>query len=316
MQPRRVIAVGGSAGALDALKHVLGGLRDTPPAALLVVLHVSAQAPSLLARILQRATQLRVCEAADGVRLASAHAYVAPPDRHLLVHDGHMRLSVGPRENGHRPAIDPLFRSVARAYGERAVGVVLSGNLDDGTEGLLAIKAAGGVTVVQSPDDALYTGMVESAMRTVQVDHVVPASEMAALLAKLSDGAEPPAPARAATMRDEQFSGKPGDASPFVCPDCGGTLFEKKDGDLTHYRCRVGHAYSPEALDGEMSQELEGALFGALRVLQEHADLMRRAAERARKRRLDGIGAAYEHKAEDDDRRAEVLRTALGMAGR
>jgi len=179
---RRVIVIGASAGGIEALVRLFRGVPSDIPASVLIALHVAPTAKSLLAQIIDHAASLQVSEAVHGEPLLPSRAYVAPPDRHLLVRDGAMCLSHGPRENHQRPAIDALFRSAARAYGPATVGVVLSGTLDDGTAGLVTIAEAGGVTVVQSPDDAQFTGMPCAAIRGARVDHVVPASEMGALL--------------------------------------------------------------------------------------------------------------------------------------
>jgi chemotaxis methyl-accepting protein methylase len=191
---------------------------------------------------------------------------VAPPDHHVLLRSGHVHLARGPRENGHRPAVDALFRSAAREYGSRVIGVVLSGALDDGTAGLAAIKARGGLAVVQEPADALYPNMPESALRLVRVDVIQPAAAMGALLARLAaepaGGATPAAPAE---MEVEV------DVSGFSCPDCNGVLWEIRDGALERFRCRVGHAWSPEGLMTQQSEGLEAALWIAMRSLEERA---------------------------------------------
>jgi two-component system chemotaxis response regulator CheB len=218
--------------------------------------------------------------------------YIAPPDFHLIVHDGHFALSRGPRENGHRPAADVLFRTAARSLGSRVVGVVLSGALDDGTAGLAAIRERGGVTVVQDPAEATYPAMPASAKAHVPVDHVVTTKEMASLLVRLcTEEVEATAPNASSLLRKEAAvaafdNGEPGPepaGSPagFSCPDCNGVLYEIRAGDLFRYRCRVGHAWSAESLLAQQSLALESALWMALRSLEEKAELSRQLAERA-----------------------------------
>jgi two-component system chemotaxis response regulator CheB len=181
-----VIVIGASAGGVEALVTLAGSLPADLPAAIFLVLHIPAQSPSLLPDILNRAGPLRASHPADGEAIQYKHIYVAPPNQHLLVEEGIVRLIRGPKENRHRPAIDPLFRSAARTYGTRVVGVILTGSLDDGTVGLLAIKRRGGVVVVQDPHDALFSSMSLSAITHVEVDHVLPLSAIGPMLAQLA----------------------------------------------------------------------------------------------------------------------------------
>jgi two-component system chemotaxis response regulator CheB len=188
MPDRDVVVVGASAGGVEALVDLAASLPADLPAAVLVVLHVPPTGTSALPHILNRHGPLRAGHASDGEPIARGRIYVAPPDRHLLVRPGQVHLTLGPPENGHRPAIDPLFRSAARSYGSRVIGVVLSGTLDDGTAGMLAIKARGGLGVVQGPADARYPGMPGSAATHAKIDHVLAAASMGQLLARLTNG--------------------------------------------------------------------------------------------------------------------------------
>ncbi len=195
-----IIVIGASAGGVEALTNLVSLLPGELPASLFIVLHVPPHGSSVLPRILGRKSQLPVVHASHGEPILPGRVYVAPPDHHLLIRRGVIHLSRGPRENGHRPALDPLFRSAAVAYGPRVVGVVLSGSLDDGTAGLEAIKQRGGLAMVQDPNEALYPGMPRSAVETVAVDHVAPISELAVLLDHLAHDAvedesgDPPMP--------------------------------------------------------------------------------------------------------------------------
>ena len=177
--------IGASAGGVDALKRLFQALPHDFSAAICVVLHLNPLSPSMLPEILQRLTPLPVKHPQSGEPLEPGVVYVAPPNRHLVVEDGTVQLTTAPRENRHRPAVDPLFRSAALFYGPKAVGVILSGSLDDGTAGLWEIKKRGGIAVVQDPLEALHPGMPRSAVANVDVDHVVPLSQMGALLASL-----------------------------------------------------------------------------------------------------------------------------------
>ena len=319
MTGRDIIVVGASAGGVDALKQLVHGLPADLPAAAFVVLHVPAHGPSVLPRILSRAGPLPAVHPVDGQPIVPGTIYVAPPDYHLLVKPGRVRLTRGPRENSHRPSADALFRTAARTYGPRVVGVVLSGVLDDGTAGLLAVKQAGGLAVVQHPDDALYGGMPQSALDHVAVDHCAPVAGLAALLARLAAEPIPDAgPGLSAEAEKEadmaelepgatHAHDRPGNPSPFGCPECGGVLWEIHEGDLLRFRCRVGHAWSADSLMAEQSDGLEAAL----RALEEQATLSDHMAERARGRGHAASADIFAAQARDATGHAELIRRVL-----
>ncbi|HEX4726818.1 MAG TPA: chemotaxis protein CheB [Jatrophihabitans sp.] len=320
---RNVIVIGASAGGVEALRTLVSGLPVDLPAAVLVVLHVPAYGGSVLPAILARSGPLPARHPEHQEALGESVVWVAPPDHHLVMMDHQVALTRGPRENGLRPAADVLFRSAARVAGARAIGVVLSGVLDDGTAGLHAMASRGGTTVVQAPEDALYPGMPTSALEHVDVDHVVPIAEMAELLVRLCKEEiveldRPVSPLLAieadmALMDDEAMneSDRPGRPSGFSCPDCNGVLWEIKDGELIRYRCRVGHAWSAESLLGEQSQQLDGALWMALRGLEEKAALGRTLAARAAERSSPLTATRFSQQAEDASRAASLIRTML-----
>jgi two-component system, chemotaxis family, protein-glutamate methylesterase/glutaminase len=325
-----ILTIGASAGGVEALTRLLGELPPDLPAALFVVLHIAPTAPSMLPLILNRHSALRAHHAREGDIIQMGKVYVAPPDRHLLVKRGHVRLSRGPRENGSRPSVDPLFRSAAISYGPRVIGVVLSGNLGDGTAGLAAIKSRGGIAVVQDPLDAIYPGMPRSAVEHVSVDHIVPLAGLSELLVQLV-GEVVPVTAEAAMSSggEMEFEEKtveldpgalhalprPGVPSGFACPDCGGALFTLVDDETLHFRCRVGHAWSPDGLLAEQTETLESALWTALRALEESAALATQLADRMRRRDQTSAVARLESKAEDAQKQAELIRSIL-VAGK
>lgn len=317
-----LIVVGASAGGVEALMKLVAPLPADFGAAVCIVLHMPPDSPSLLPRLLSRASALPAHHVLDGERLTPGQIYVAPPDYHLVVRPGHLDLSHGPRENRNRPAIDVLFRSAALAYGARVVGVILSGTLDDGTAGMRVIKARGGVAVVQDPDDALFPGMPQHVLESGAVDHVLPVMEMGKLLVKLSQAPASRTPAAAEGTREEaamadadlslMFGGThPGTPSVFACPDCGGVLWELQDGDLVHYRCRVGHAYSADSLLEAQADGVEGALWMGLRALEEQADLARRLEARARDQHHTRLVARYAERAHQAEVNAAKLRQLL-----
>jgi two-component system chemotaxis response regulator CheB len=320
---RDVIVIGASAGGVEALRDLVAHLPADLPAAVLVVLHVPSYGGSVLPSILSRSGPLPARHPVGGDPLTHGEILVAPPDHHLVVDGETVRVTRGPRENGHRPAVDVLFRSAARAAGVRVIGVVLSGTLDDGTAGLAAVVGQGGLAIAQDPQDALYPGMPESAMANVPVDHVAPAEEIAKLLVRLTDeefeAAPRPEPellrveTDLAMMEDHAMNepDRPGHPSGFSCPDCSGVLYEIRDGILTRYRCRVGHAWSAESLFGEQNQQLEGALWMALRGLEEKAALARKLADQARERGNSLSAAQFAQHDEEASRAASLIRQML-----
>jgi two-component system chemotaxis response regulator CheB len=291
MERHDIIVVGASAGGVEALKDLVHRLPVDLRAAVFVVLHRTTSGRSLLPSILARAGKLPVFDAEDWMPIEHGRVYVAPVDHHLLVENGQARVVRGPKENRHRPAIDPLFRSAAWGYGPRVVGVVLSGTLDDGSVGLWAIKTCGGVTVVQDPQEAAYPEMPANAMRHVEVDHCLPIAEIASLLTRLASEPTKSAPSSVpheiqvgnemVTMNgDMDDMAAVGKLSAFTCPACRGALWELSEGDLLHYRCHVGHAFSAESLLADQSESVEQALFTALRALEEKSAILHRMNER------------------------------------
>jgi two-component system chemotaxis response regulator CheB len=270
---RDIVVVGASAGGVEALTRVVGGLPADFSAATFVVLHVPPEAPSALAQILNRAGPLRATQAAHKQRIEPGRIYVAPPNRHLVVYRGHMALEVGPRENNARPSVDVLFRSAARTYGPRVVGVVLSGTLRDGALGLAAIKMRDGISVVQDPSEAMFAGMPESALSTSEIDYCLPAAEIPRRLEELthdgivyrsihpSEPLQPEVSIHAADEAEGQSSFKlPNAASGLTCPGCHGSLWELDESGSLRFECRIGHVYSLDALLAHQGETVEAAL--------------------------------------------------------
>lgn len=319
-----IIVIGASAGGVEPLQELARGLPPDLPAAVFVVLHVPPSSQSILPRILSNSGPLRAHHAINGEAIEHGRIYVAPPDYHLLVERERIRVVRGPRENRARPAVDPLFRSAAYVYGTRVVGVILSGMLDDGTAGLAAIKRCGGVTVAQDPKEALYPGMPQSAMQNVSPDHCLRVARIASLLARLAsvpakDDAAYPVPeilkieTNISRLEESEMEDveKIGALSAFTCPDCRGALWELRDGNLLRFRCHVGHAFSAESLMAEQSEELENALWAALRSLEENAALSRRMAARASERNHTISVMQFEKNARQVEQHAAVIRQVL-----
>jgi two-component system, chemotaxis family, protein-glutamate methylesterase/glutaminase len=315
-----IIVIGGSAGALAALKTIVRSLPSAFPAAIFVVVHTPADSGSILPVVLGKSGPLPAYTAIDDAPIRLGTICVAPPDHHLLVKPERMQVARGPRENRFRPAIDPLFRTAAASYGARVIGVLLSGGQDDGVAGLAHIKRRGGVTIVQDPSDAETPSMPENAIKQVQIDHVLRAEDMAAVIAGL---VRKPITEEVVTAnrnrRDAAEEGTdaldshilPGPPSPFTCPECGGSLWELREGELVRFQCHVGHAYSGESLVLAQSDGLEAALWTALRALEESSALRRRMAAHARERGMTAIADAYEDHAEESETRADSVRRIL-----
>jgi two-component system chemotaxis response regulator CheB len=296
---RDIVLIGGSSGAIEALRQILKPLPADFPGSIFVVVHTTPQRPGLLARVLDRSSGMSAVFPANGEPIRPGCIYVAPPDHHLVLGpDDTVLVYRGPRENGHRPAIDPLFRSAARYYAPRSIAVLLSGYLDDGSAGLHAVRSRGGLAIVQDPSDALAEEMPASALKYGSVDYVLPAREIGPKLLELvkQDGKvvamkKRRGPARVSAVNESEMqmpnllTAYPdegnGTPSVFACPECHGVLWESKEGEAMRYRCRVGHAYSEATLNQELSQAAESALWAAMRALEEKASMARRMADAA-----------------------------------
>lgn len=316
---RDIVVIGASAGGVEALITLFSGLPLELPAAVFVVLHVMPGGTSVLPRILARAGSLPVSAAVNGEPIERGRAYVAPPDHHMLLLDGEVRLTSGPRENGHRPAVDPLFRSAARAHGRKVIGAVLSGALDDGTTGLRMISDAGGIALVQDPASALYSSMPGAALNHTPAARAVPIEELAdAICQTIGEPLfeevdhERERLVTAVPMDEPDRSDdnpRMGELSAITCPECGGSLWEHDEEGLLRFKCHVGHAYSPDSLEVSQAQALEGALWAAMRSLEERAELFRHLARRT------GGDERLETKAKVVDEHAAVMRTLITSIG-
>jgi two-component system, chemotaxis family, protein-glutamate methylesterase/glutaminase len=317
--PARVVGVGGSAGGIDVLTRLVSALPADFPHAMCVVQHIPPTGRSMLGVILGRRTPLEVVTVEGGEELLAGRIYVAPPDRHLLVGDGRVDLTRGPKENGVRPAVDTMLRSLASAYGRAAVAVILSGALGDGANGALAVARGGGTVIVQDPADAVVPSMPERALALVgEPDMVLPADRIApalAGLARVEVGMRDDVDVDAAEDLIAESRRRPdGPATGFTCPECSGALWELREGELVRYRCRIGHTYSEDAMLLEQGTSVEAALWAALEVLEERAELLRTTAER-RAGAHPRVRERLEVGAIDAERRADLLRAALATGG-
>jgi two-component system chemotaxis response regulator CheB len=287
---------------------------------------MSPNVRGVLPQVLNRAGTVHAAHAYDFEPIVPNRIYVAPPDHHLLVEKGRVRVTRGPKENRFRPAVDPLFRSAANAYNNRVIGVVLSGALDDGTAGLWTIKQRGGLAVVQDPSDAEVPSMPENAMREVAVDHSVPVAEMARLLDCLST--EQIEETSEMVMQEDEKTAievriaaedngfekgvmQLGELSPFTCPDCHGVLLVLKSGKLKRYRCHTGHAFSADTLLATVTENIEDSLYSAIRGVEESIMLLNHLGDHFAETNHKKLAALYFQKAQEAEQRAHLVRSAV-----
>jgi two-component system, chemotaxis family, protein-glutamate methylesterase/glutaminase len=295
-----IIVIGASAGGVEAMQRLVHALPGNLPAAVFVVLHISPRVRSYLPEILTRAGKLPALSAEDNMPIESGRVYIASPDHHLIIERDHVHASLGPREQHRRPSINVTFRSAALAYGERVIGVVLTGELDDGTFGLWEIKRRGGITMVQNPEEALFPSMPLSALREMEVDYTVNLAEMGPLLCRLAtEGDSRRAPIDLKNMEPK--------LTDLTCPDCRGTIWEVQRGNGSEYRCRVGHSYSPKTMLAEHFSTQEKALYSAIVALEEGASLANRLVDKFEPRFEEQL----REEAHCREKEAEILRKLL-----
>jgi two-component system chemotaxis response regulator CheB len=322
--PERLIVIGGSAGALAPLRQIVASLPASFPAAVLVCLHLAEGSTSRLPEILRAAGALSARHPRHGERLESGTILVAPPDRHLVVNDGVVQLSRGPKENRQRPAVDTLFNSAALSHGPDVIGVVLSGALDDGAAGAASIAAQDGTVIVQDPEEAQVSSMPLAAARAVRRARVTPAADVAALIEALVAGdsyqGRPPPVGPVLRWESENVDSTsaaaprpvPGTPAALGCPDCHGGMFETvSPGGLPHYVCHVGHSWSPESLVAAQRQSSEGALYAAAAKLLEEVTVLRRIAESRRTEQDSSVAGDLETRAEEAERQAQQIQAML-----
>ncbi|MGN6638867.1 MAG: chemotaxis protein CheB [Mucilaginibacter sp.] len=289
-----VVVIGGSAGGYQAVADLMAHVPPDLDTAFFVVVHVSRKSVgAILVKHIQNHTSYICRLADDNEPIQKGHLYVAPPDFHLLVKNGHMRVIRGPHENRWRPSIDVLFRSAAAAYDSHTIGIILSGLLDDGTSGMSAIKRSGGICIVQEPHDAEFDDMPHNVLNNVAVDHSVPVAEMGYVLddifskpflngklQKIPDDVKIESEITERRITDMNELEKIGTRSNYSCPDCGGALWEIKDDVIPRYRCYTGHVFTANVLLEKQAEELEDSLWVSIRMLEERRNLLQRMIKR------------------------------------
>lgn len=325
MEKRNIIVMGASAGGFDAFKKIIAALPPDLDAAIFIVWHMAPSIRGILPQVLSQFTTMPVAHAVDGEPLGFNRIYVAPPDYHMLLEDGRVRVTHGPKENRFRPAVDPLFRSAAYHYGPRVIGVILSGALDDGTAGLWTVKHYGGLAVVQDPDEAEMPSMPDSAIQKVAVDHVVSLAHLPPLLVALTGQSAPEktpltmddlektnaeiriaAEENALALNIIQY----GQLSPYTCPECHGVLTLLKEGPLARFRCHTGHAYSTDTLLAAITEKIEDSLYNALRGIDESIMMLNHLGDHFAEANQPKLAALYFQKAQQAQQRGDLVRRA------
>jgi two-component system chemotaxis response regulator CheB len=326
MKSRNIIVIGASAGGFEALKRLVASLPPGLDAAIFIVWHMPPDVRGILPQVLNRQNTILATNATDREPIVYNRIYVAPPDRHLVVEDGFMRVTRGPRENRFRPAVDPLFRSAAYVYGPRVIGIILSGALDDGTSGLWTIKNRGGIAIVQDPKEAEVPSMPEHALQAVDVDYRASVEEIAGILTRLT--AEEPMDIKEPDMEENNKTGMEvgiaiqdqaleqgiirfGAFTPYACPECHGVLSAIKDGDIIRYRCHTGHAYSADSLLTSITENIEDTLWSAIRGVEESIILLNNLGDHYAEKNQPKLAAMYFKKASEAQDRAKLVRQAV-----
>jgi two-component system chemotaxis response regulator CheB len=326
MDKRNIIVIGASAGGFEAIKNIVRDLPTDLDASVFIVWHMAADMKGVLPDVLNRIGKLPAANAYDGEPIKRGRIYVAPPDRHMLLEKGQVRITRGPKENRFRPAVDPLFRSAAIVYGFQVIGIILSGALDDGTAGLWAIKQQSGITIVQDPADAEVSSMPEHAVNAMKIDYVVPVNEIGALIRQLVNE-QIPVHKGPETEPDEQTqmevliamenkeAGKHvfeyGDLSPYTCPECHGVLSALREGNRIRFRCHTGHAFSADSLLAGISENIEESLWSTIRSIQESTFLLNHMGDHFAEANQSKTAAIYFKKAKEAMQRMELVRLAV-----
>jgi two-component system chemotaxis response regulator CheB len=324
---RDLVAIGASAGGVDALTYLAQEFPLDFPAAVLITIHLSSLFPSELDAILSHAGPLAAEFAVDGEILRRGRIYIAPPKRHLLVSGDRLVLGSGPRENHARPAIDPMLRSIAVCCGARAIGLILTGSLSDGAAGLSALGSCGGVTIVQDPRDSAYSEMPSAAIGRAKPAYIAPLAEIPGLLRLLVQqprGEAKTIPDGLKVEVEIARHGGPGvdimdqfgERSPFTCLECGGVLWRMNGVEPPRFRCHTGHAYTADHLNVALDGSVRRPMACALRILEERIALARRLEGDARRRPSSLLANTFKQKTRELQREADVLAGAIKQMDR
>ena len=322
----RIVVIGASTGGFGAFKKIISGLPSDFSLPIFIVWHISPEVRGILPQVLNQLNTIPASHVVDSEMIKPGRIYIAPPDHHMIIEDGKVMATHGPKENRFRPAIDPLFRSAAYSYGNRVIGVILSGALDDGTAGMWAIKQYGGTTIVQNPMEAEVPSMPENALREVNIDHCVSLSELPQLLVGLS---KEPVSKNAAVMKDDltkkeiEIASEEralekgimdfGELSPYTCPECHGVLTRLQNDNIIRYRCHTGHGYTVDTLMAALTEKIEDALYNAIRGMDESIILLNHLGDHYAEANQPKLAALYFKKAKEASDRSNLVRNATMM---
>jgi two-component system, chemotaxis family, protein-glutamate methylesterase/glutaminase len=326
MERKNIIVIGASAGGFDVIKKLIALLPAELDAAIFIVWHMSPDVQGVLPRALNQFSKIPAAHAVDREPVKRGRIYVAPPDHHMLIDNGYIRVTRGPKENRFRPAIDPLFRSAAFNYNQNVIGIILSGALDDGTAGLWTIKRRGGLAIVQLPAEAEVSSMPENAIRAVAVDYILPVQDMPAIIIEhcseqrkydtrihTEDNSKLELEINIA-MENHGYKYNIldlGELTPYTCPECHGVLTSIKEGDRIRYRCHTGHAFSADTLLAGITEGIEDNLWTAIRNMQESIMLLNHMGDHFAEVNQPRIAALYFKKAKEAEARVKIVRQAV-----
>ena len=317
MHTHDIVVVGASTGGIEALQELTSRLSPDLQAAIFVVVHISPHSSGLLADVLNLSSKIRAHLARDGEPIEYGTICVAPPDYHLLLEPDRVRVVNGPKHNRYRPAIDLLFLSAARQFSGRVIGAVLTGFLEDGGSGLLAIKNAGGIALLQSIEDAEVATMPRRVLQQVQPDYCVPVAEIGLLLNRLTTWPATANPVKDAAHESESKLEPKRSATGFICPDCQAAIWEVNENGEIRYECRVGHSYSADGISEAQDEDVERSLWIALRALEQSAALEQHLAHLAAERKRTVANKFFRAQAHARQQQAVILREfLLGSRGR
>jgi two-component system chemotaxis response regulator CheB len=318
---RNLIVIGASAGGIKAISKIINGLPETIDAAIMVVLHLSRKSnPENIVQIFQRNTSLKCLVAKDETEIEKGNIYIAPPEHHLMVNSQTINLNQGPEENRHRPSVDVLFRSAAVHFGHKAIGVIASGMLYDGTSGMQAIKSCGGLCIVQDPEQAEYADMPRSVLNKIRVDYMAKLEEIPVIIQNILNKPLPPKieiphelkieiNITEKLMSDINQLKRIADHSDFSCPDCGGGLWKIKEDPTHRYRCHIGHVYSEKMLHELQDLKIEESIWVSIRMLEEKRNMLRLLSERRNRRDNEETLSSFAKRINDIDEHIKRLKS-------
>jgi len=306
MDTKKIIVIGASMGGFEAIKSLITLLPSNFEAPIFIVWHMSPEVKGILPAVLNKLNSIIASNAIDGEDIKLNHIYVAPPDHHLLLERGSIKLSKSAKENMFRPSVDPLFRSAAENYGDHVIGIILSGALDDGTSGLGRIKAKGGITIVQDPQEAINPSMPLNALNAVDIDYCLKVADIPDVLHRLLRHRQHVEKEIDKDMVQEKI-----ELSTYSCPECHGVLSAIMEDNIIRYQCHTGHAYSENTLLLSLSRKTEESLYNVMRGMHETVFLLNHMGDHYAEGNNPGTAAAYFNEARKIAEQLETVGTLI-----